>query len=61
MCDEMILVALNCDFLGSRGAKITEPEKENPKTVLDELETVNPARAASPPLALFTVAPLTEN
>ena len=28
MCDEMILVALNCDFLGGRGAKITEPEKE---------------------------------
>ena len=27
MCDEMILVALNCDFLGGRGAKITEPEK----------------------------------
>ena len=28
MCDEMILVALNCDFLGGRGAKITEPEKK---------------------------------
>ena len=28
MCDEMILVALNCNFLGERGAKITEPEKE---------------------------------
>lgn len=28
MCDEMILVALNCDFLGGKGAEITEPEKE---------------------------------
>ena len=27
MCDEMILVALNCDFLGERGGEITEPEK----------------------------------
>jgi hypothetical protein len=29
MCDEMILVALNCDFLGKdMGGKIKEPEKE---------------------------------
>jgi|TARA_B100000085_G_scaffold285270_1_gene320735 hypothetical protein len=28
MCDEMILVALNCDFLGKKGAEINSPEKE---------------------------------
>ncbi len=28
MCDEMIVVGLSCDFLGGKGAKIEEPEKE---------------------------------
>ena len=28
MCDEMILVALKCDFLGEKGGEINEPEKE---------------------------------
>jgi len=28
MCDEMIVVALNCDFLGSKGAKIDKPEEQ---------------------------------
>ena len=28
MCDEMIVVALNLDFFGGKGASITDPEKE---------------------------------
>lgn len=28
LCDEMILVGLNCDFLGGKGAEINYPEKE---------------------------------
>jgi hypothetical protein len=28
MCDNMILVALNCDFLGKKGGEVNEPEKE---------------------------------
>lgn len=28
LCDQMILVGLNCDFLGGKGAEINSPEKE---------------------------------
>ena len=28
MCDDMILVGLNLDFLGGKGAKIDKPEEE---------------------------------
>ena len=42
-------------------AGINVPEKENPRTVLLPVETVNPFAAASPPLAPVTVTPETLN
>ena len=42
-------------------AGTVEPVKEKPKTVVADEETVNPAAAASPPLAPVTDAPSTVN
>ena len=42
-------------------AGTVEPVNENPSTVVDEEETVNPAAAASPPSAPLRVVPSTLN
>ena len=42
-------------------AGTVEPVNENPSTVVDEEETVNPASAASPPSAPLRVVPSTLN
>ena len=45
----------------SRLALLKKTVKENPNTVVEDVDTVNPATSASPPSALITDAPSTLN
>ena len=42
-------------------AEMVEAVNEKPKTVEPDAEIINPLSVASPPLALFIVAPSTSN